>query len=35
MSFRSFRYYAKKYSLVRKDEIYETDEEAPAEAEGL
>jgi two-component system response regulator PilR (NtrC family) len=35
MSFRSFRYYAKKYSLVRKDEIYETDEEAPAEAEGI
>ena len=34
MSFRSFRYYAKKYSLVRKDEIYETDEEAPAEAPG-
>jgi len=34
MSFRSFRYYAKKYSLVRKDEIYETEEEAPAEAEG-
>jgi two-component system response regulator PilR (NtrC family) len=33
MSFRSFRYYAKKYSLVRKDEIYESDEEAPAEAE--
>jgi two-component system response regulator PilR (NtrC family) len=31
MSFRSFRYYAKKYSLVRKDEIYEN-EEAPAEA---
>ncbi|HVE64940.1 MAG TPA: helix-turn-helix domain-containing protein, partial [Thermoanaerobaculia bacterium] len=35
MSFRSFRYYAKKYSLVRKDEIYETEEEAPAEAEGI
>lgn len=34
MSFRSFRYYAKKYSLVRKDELYETEEEAPAEAEG-
>lgn len=32
MSFRSFRYYAKKYSLVRKDEIYDTGEEAPAEA---
>ncbi len=35
MSFRSFRYYAKKYSLVHKDEIYETEEEAPAEAEGV
>ncbi len=35
MSFRSFRYYAKKYSLVRKDEIYETEEDAPAEAEGI
>jgi two-component system, NtrC family, response regulator PilR len=39
MSFRSFRYYAKKYSLVRRDEIFETaDEEPPpaaAEAEGL
>ena len=35
MSFRSFRYYAKKYSLVRKDEIYETEEEAPAEAGGV
>jgi len=35
MSFRSFRYYAKKYSLVRKDELYETEEEAPAEAEGV
>ncbi len=34
MSFRSFRYYAKKYSLVRKDEIYETEEERPAEVEG-
>ena len=32
MSFRSFRYYAKKYSLVRKDEIYETEEESAAEA---
>jgi DNA-binding NtrC family response regulator len=35
MSFRSFRYYAKKYSLVHKDEIYETEEEAPAEAGGV
>ena len=34
MSFRSFRYYAKKYSLVRRDEIYEGGgEEAPAAAE--
>jgi DNA-binding NtrC family response regulator len=34
MSFRSFRYYAKKYSLVRRDEIYEgSGEEAPAAAE--
>ena len=34
MSFRSFRYYAKKYSLVRRDEIYEAGgEEAPAAAE--
>ncbi len=33
MSFRSFRYYAKKYSLVRRDEIYEAaGEEAPAAA---
>ena len=32
MSFRSFRYYAKKYSLVRKDEVYENEEEAAAEA---
>jgi len=32
MSFRSFRYYAKKYSLVRKDEVYENEEEASAEA---
>ncbi len=30
MSFRSFRYYAKKYNLVRKDEVYEG-EEGPAE----
>ena len=38
MSFRSFRYYAKKYSLVRRDDIYEGDAagENPltAEAEG-
>ena len=37
MSFRSFRYYAKKYSLVRRDDIYEESqgEEPPAaEAEG-
>ena len=32
MSFRSFRYYAKKYNLVRKEDLYE--EEEPAEAEG-
>jgi DNA-binding NtrC family response regulator len=31
MSFRSFRYYAKKYNLVRKEDLYE---EGPAEAEG-
>jgi two-component system, NtrC family, response regulator PilR len=32
MSFRSFRYYAKKYSLVRRDDIYEAaeSEEPPA-----
>jgi two-component system response regulator PilR (NtrC family) len=35
MSFRSFRYYAKKYSLVRRDEVYEGEggpdvEEPPA-----
>jgi hypothetical protein len=38
MSFRSFRYYAKKYSLVRRDDIYESDAAAEnpltAEAEG-
>jgi hypothetical protein len=38
MSFRSFRYYAKKYSLVHRDDLYEaegTAEEPPvAEAEG-
>jgi two-component system response regulator PilR (NtrC family) len=37
MSFRSFRYYAKKYSLVRRDDIYESngpaDTEDPREAE--
>jgi DNA-binding NtrC family response regulator len=32
MSFRSFRYYAKKYSLVRKEDLYE--EPDTAEAEG-
>ncbi len=35
MSFRSFRYYAKKYNLVHKEEMYEGDEpEGPAEAKG-
>ena len=35
MSFRSFRYYAKKYALVHRDEIFEaTDEEPAAEVEG-
>jgi two-component system, NtrC family, response regulator PilR len=29
MSFRSFRYYAKKYNLVKKDDIYEGDTEEP------
>jgi hypothetical protein len=34
MSFRSFRYYAKKYNLVRKEDLYgedgvEAEEEAP------
>jgi hypothetical protein len=34
MSFRSFRYYAKKYSLVRRDDIYEAAEaEEPPAAE--
>jgi len=32
MSFRSFRYYAKKYNLVRKEDLYEDGE--PREAEG-
>jgi two-component system response regulator PilR (NtrC family) len=35
MSFRSFRYYAKKYNLVRKDEVYEGEEpETATTAEG-
>jgi two-component system response regulator PilR (NtrC family) len=35
MSFRSFRYYAKKYNLVRREDVYETQEaEATREAEG-
>jgi two-component system response regulator PilR (NtrC family) len=40
MSFRSFRYYAKKYSLVRRDEVYEgegssdVEEQPAAGAEG-
>jgi DNA-binding NtrC family response regulator len=32
MSFRSFRYYAKKYNLVRKDELYEEGEPQEADA---
>jgi two-component system response regulator PilR (NtrC family) len=32
MSFRSFRYYAKKYNLVRKDELYEDAEPSEADA---
>jgi DNA-binding NtrC family response regulator len=32
MSFRSFRYYAKKYNLVRKEDLYE--EREPRQAEG-
>jgi DNA-binding NtrC family response regulator len=32
MSFRSFRYYAKKYNLVRKDELYEDSEAQEADA---
>jgi DNA-binding NtrC family response regulator len=32
MSFRSFRYYAKKYNLVRKEDLYE--EREPQQAEG-
>ncbi len=34
MSFRSFRYYAKKYSLVHREEMYEGEEEEPTEAKG-
>jgi len=35
MSFRSFRYYAKKYNLVHKEEMYEGEEsEGAAEAKG-
>jgi transcriptional regulator with GAF, ATPase, and Fis domain len=32
MSFRSFRYYAKKYNLVKKEDLY--DEGGAAEADG-
>ena len=33
MSFRSFRYYAKKYNLVHKEEMYEGEDGAdPADA---
>ena len=34
MSFRSFRYYAKKYNLVHREEMYEGDDEGPIEAKG-
>jgi two-component system response regulator PilR (NtrC family) len=34
MSFRSFRYYAKKYNLVRKEDLYEEEPSAGAEAKG-
>ena len=36
MSFRSFRYYAKKYSLVHREEMYEEpdEDEGPAEVKG-
>jgi transcriptional regulator with PAS, ATPase and Fis domain len=34
MSFRSFRYYAKKYNLVRKEDLYEEEPTAGAEAKG-
>jgi len=33
MSFRSFRYYAKKYNLVRKEDLYEEESSPAAEAE--
>jgi len=33
MSFRSFRYYAKKYALVHREEMYPDEPAAPAEAE--
>ena len=33
MSFRSFRYYAKKYNLVHKEEMYEGEGDAPAAKE--
>ena len=33
MSFRSFRYYAKKYNLVRKEDLYEEETSPAAEAE--
>jgi len=33
MSFRSFRYYAKKYALIHREEMYPEDGSAPAEAE--
>ena len=32
MSFRSFRYYAKKYSLVHKEEMYGEEDDGPSEA---
>jgi two-component system, NtrC family, response regulator PilR len=34
MSFRSFRYYAKKYNLVRKEDLYEEESSATADVEG-
>ena len=33
MSFRSFRYYAKKYALIHREEMYPEEGSAPAEAE--
>jgi hypothetical protein len=33
MSFRSFRYYAKKYNLVKKDDIYDGEAGEPEETE--